>query len=422
MIELSDVLGCPVTAADGTVIGRLVDLVTRLDSPHPGLDRVGIGRGHQVRTWVEWAHVEEFGRSGVKLAADATLSASPDLPALAPDEIRLERDVLDTQILDDVGTRLVRVGDVLLTDPAADGEVRVVGVEVGAGSLVRRLGGRRLSHRFSQPVIDWSGIRLASSRGLATQLAADEGAGHPLGAVEIAAIVTNLSTEEAVKVLEAARPELAADALRVAHPAVSARLMESLSDATVVETVTRMRPDDATAALRGLRPDEVERLLGQVGSGRAEVLRRLLRHRPDTAGGLMTTSVHVAHQGDTLEDLQARFAADPNPPGSRANIFVVDEDGRPVGIVEPMSLITGRAPSRPVPVVPTSLPVERVIDYFALNDVPALPVVDDDGLLVGAIDGDDVLAELLAERLPGHRRFPHLKVPSPLKRRRRSRR
>ena len=86
-------------------------------------------------------------------------------------------------------------------------------------------------------------------------------------------------------------------------------------------------------------------------------------------------------------------------------VFVVDDAGRVLGAVPPTHLLAGSSDPVSVPVLVVDQPVDEVVDLFALHDVIALPVVDDAGRLVGAVTIDDVLDELIAERLPGTRRF-----------------
>jgi magnesium transporter len=170
-----------------------------------------------------------------------------------------------------------------------------------------------------------------------------------------------------------------------------------------------MPADDAATLLRGLAPEAAERLLASVVSERAATLRRLLAHPADTAGGLMNTDVRTAPVGEPVEAIRDRVAVDLPELEGLATVFVVDENGRPVGSFEPNDLLAGRPTPRPVPAVPLTLPVQRVIDLFALQDFLALPVVDADGRLVGVVAVDDVLEELLAERLPGQGRYARIR-------------
>jgi magnesium transporter len=103
--------------------------------------------------------------------------------------------------------------------------------------------------------------------------------------------------------------------------------------------------------------------------------------------------------------VRARLAEAPPPLEALATVFVVDEEGKVRGAIPPSALLLDEVEPLPVPSVRADTPVDDVVDLFALHDVLAVPVVDETGLLIGAVAVDDVLEELLVERLPGRRRF-----------------
>ena len=117
----------------------------------------------------------------------------------------------------------------------------------------------------------------------------------------------------------------------------------------------------------------------------------------------MTTDVRTAVEGEPLEVVRARLADDPPLLEGLATVFVLDAAGRYSSALTPTSLIGG-GPARRLPSLAVDTPLDDVIDIFAVEDVLALPVLDADGGIVGAVAIDDVLEELLAERLPQHRR------------------
>jgi Mg/Co/Ni transporter MgtE len=166
-----------------------------------------------------------------------------------------------------------------------------------------------------------------------------------------------------------------------------------------------MPADDATAALRHLDRDRLQQVLSTMRSERAAELKRLLAYPARTAGGLMTPQVETARAGEATRDIRARLAAKPPYLEALTTVFVVDDEGRVVGAFPPSALLADRADPVAVPSIRVDTRVEDVIDLFALHDVLALPVVDATGKLVGAVAVDDVLEELLIERLPGRRRF-----------------
>lgn len=403
MLLLSDLLGSDVRSIEGAVVGHLVDLTVEVGDDHPAVRRLAIGRRRRIRALVGWDAVVSFEHDDIQLSMSLPEVTALTFEGPLPErDLLLSRDVLDTQIVDVAGNRLARVSEVLLARTEAS--VRVVAVEVGATGVWRRLGMHQLAERTPEQAVDWADLHLTSARGHALQLAIPDTAVHRLEAAELASVVAHLRTARAAEVLNAVSPAAAAGALSASHPHAGARLLHAVSRRTASSLVARMPVDDAAAVLRRLPADAVEGLLGNVVSERATTLRRLLAHPADTAGGLMNTEVRTAAVGESVETIRGRVAADVPELEGLATVFVIDDDERPVGSFEPNDLLAGRATPRQVPAVPATLPVERVIDLFALHDYLALPVVDADGRLVGVVAIDDVLEELLAERLPGQRR------------------
>ncbi len=420
MLLLSDLLGSDVHGPGGGVVGHLVDLAVRPERPggadHPAVSRLAVGRGRRVRGWVAWTAVRSFEHDRVEITEPLSPAGTPGGTVAADGgELLLRRDVLDTQVIDVAGKRLARVADVLLDrDPAGPGEpvLRVMAVDVGSAGVWRRLGIDRLAERAAEQPVDWADLHLTSERGHALQLAgpsATAPALERLPAAEVASAVSHLPPARAARVLDSVPVAVAARALGAAHPRVGARLLRAVAPETAAKVMAHLAADDAVALLRGVPAEAVEPLLAGVHSERAATLRRLLAHPAGTAGGLMDTEVHTARPGEPVAIVRARLAADIPELEGLATVFVVDEAGRPLGSWEPIDLLAGRPEPRPVPAVPAADPVEQVIDLFALNDYLAVPVVDTAGRLVGVITIDDVMAELLAERLPGRARFDRIR-------------
>ena len=194
VLSLTQVTGREVRGANGQVLGRLTDLTTRLDDgvgPHL-IERILVSCSRRPDLLVPWAAVEHFEQTGVDVIVEdaAAFAITSTVDALAKDEILLARDVLDTQIVDLVGQRVARVADVVLTR-CADDPLELVGVEVGFGAVLRRLGLRRLAAHAKEDVVAWTDLHLTSERGHAVQLATPRSAVHRLDAAGLAALISS---------------------------------------------------------------------------------------------------------------------------------------------------------------------------------------------------------------------------------------
>jgi sporulation protein YlmC with PRC-barrel domain/CBS domain-containing protein len=397
VLALTDCIGRAVSDADGIRVGRLSDVGVRLEDAAAVVTSLHVRRSRRApAVVVSWARVAAFETTDITLSARCDALGQDPSP---PDDLRLVRDVLDAQIVDVAGARVVRVGDVDLD--RRDGALRVVAVEVGWAALLRRLGLRRLADRVSPESIAWQDVHLASGRAHALLLSTPSAAVHRMRRAELTHLVAELPSTRSAEVLRAVGPERAAAAISGARPGASGRLLETLGPQDAAPIVAAMRADDAVAALREVDPETRRLVLDEVASARASELRRLLGHPPGSAAGLMSSDVFRAGSDEPLDAVRARLTASRPRLEGLATVFVVDGAGRPVGTFTPLMLLAGDARPAPALTVRADAPVQAVVDLFAMHDVLAVAVVDAMGRVIGAVAVDDVLEELLAERLPG---------------------
>lgn len=387
-----------VTDANGRELGRVADVVVGVGAGPPRARRLVVRRTHERRE-APWDAVLDLEGRGVEVRTGTTLV--PEAP-LADDELLLRRDVLDVQVFDLGGRALSRVADVRLS--RSDGGHAISEVELGASGVLRRLGLRRVAGRFNPTIVDWSDVHLLSGRGHGLMLGPIVGGIGRLESGAVADMIGRIPVARGARMIEALPVDRAADALGRAGPRLGGAIVAALAPERAGRIVGSMPSDDATAVLRHVTPDERRQVLDRVPSQRARILERLLERRPRTAGGLMNPEVLVLLPGEGAAELLARVGREPPALDALLTVFATDPAGRVVGAVQPRALLAGDVTPWPVPVLPVDTPLDRVIDCFAVNDVLALPVTDSDGRLLGAVAVDDVLEELLAERLPGARR------------------
>lgn len=398
MIALADRLGTRVVTESGTDLGRLRDVGARPGEPLPRVSSLRVG-GRRTTRAAPWSRVRSFETDPIVVADDWESPDGEDA------ELMLARDVLDAQIVDVAGRRVVRAADVEL-EPREDRALWVAGVDVGSASLLRRLGLRRFARRGRSESIGWPDLHVVSGRGHELALSVPASSVHRMSPGQLAQVIAALPVARGTDMLERMEPERAARTLGAARPRLGGRMVEAMRPGAAGPIVAAMAVDDATSALRHLDRERLESVLGEVPTERAAELRRLLAYPADRAGGLMTSHARTARPGEEAPAIRERLAADPPRLDGLLTVFVLDDERRVLGAIAPRRLLAGDATPRPWPVVRADAPVDEVVDAFALQDVLAVPVVDDEGRLVGAVAVDDVVEELLIDRLPGHRRFP----------------
>ena len=282
VLFLSRLIGCEVSVAEaglGGVIGRLIDLTVRLDGDHgPQLvEHLVVGRRGTPPQLLPWSAVARLEAGRPVLAAGSTGTA---VDAMAGNEILLARDVLDTQVVDVAGQRLARVADVVLALAGGAGRtgLEVVGVEVGFGAVLRRLGLRRMTPARTEDVVAWSDLHLTSERGHTVQLAAPRSAVHRLDARGLAALVSRVDTDSASEILSTKDPQMAAAVVAEAHPEIGERMLRAMLPSQADRIVAAM-----PAAHAGWWRDRMRRpaLLGRrFGRSRVSSRRHLNWRRP----------------------------------------------------------------------------------------------------------------------------------------------
>src|ERR1700689_5736876 len=254
LVSLAGLIGQPVLNQAGQQIGHVADVVARWDSnqaypPVTGLI-VRVGRR---RAWLPIDTVGEVTRERVRLR-----TARLDLREVSrrPGEVELARDVIDHQLVDTDGARVIRASDLYLARVA--GVVQLVGVDVRFNSLLRRLGPKRFRSRPPpDKVIDWASITsFGSQRGPGGTLQASEHGLQRLRPGELADLLEDLGRTERRDLLAQLTPQQAADALEEMQEEEVVQLLRESSTADAAALLGRMEPDEAADRLRELDPRE----------------------------------------------------------------------------------------------------------------------------------------------------------------------
>ena len=404
MVHLSEVLGLPVFDADGSRAGRVDDL--RVDS-HRGIVDCLVLRVRGNVCSVPWSAVGSFSpeHRRVALVESAVLATWSGGVA---DTICLKRDVLDRQIIDTQGRKVVRVNDIALETA---GDLLVLRrVEVGLAGAVRRLLAgvisprllRRLADGLSQQGIPWDYVGMVEPGSARIRLKVHQQLAkmHP---ADLADILEDLGRVERKEIVSALDPETAAQALCEAQPSVQAAVVEAMHVDRAADLLEEMAPDEAADILGDLPEERLQAVLDAMEDADADEVRELLTFREDSAGGLMSTDFFQARSGWTVGETLANLQkVDEDRLPELDEIPLVDDEGKLFGIVPLVRLVraSGGRPitefmRREVRAVTTSTPFVEVVERFDKYHLRALAVVDEFGDLKGMINIEDVLSRLV---------------------------
>lgn len=403
VLYLSQLLDQPVLDTQGGRIGTVRDLMIQFGSAsHPPV--CGIVASHARReVFLDSQQVAEVSRQGVRLA---TFSLNLRPFERRSGEALLRHDILDKQLIDIDGRRLVRANDLLLA--CVEGELRLVAVDVSIQGLLRRLGpaaltGNLVSHRL----IDWADVEsFATDVPMVRLRLAHEGLSklHP---VDIAHIIDQLSPRQGREVLESLTDETAADAVQELAPEEAADLLEGLHRERAADILDEMEPNDAADVLAEMPAEQAADLLDRMEPDEAIDVRALLTYPEDTAAGLMTTEFITMPEQLTVAEVLERLRVLPEPPTSLHALYLVPvPDSRQLSGVVPLRNLVFAGPRMTLaqlaqpgyPTVHPEEPARNVASTMAEYHLTDLPVVDEEGRILGVVVVDDAIEVILPER------------------------
>ncbi|HYH87306.1 MAG TPA: CBS domain-containing protein [Pyrinomonadaceae bacterium] len=408
MLYLSQLLSRPIREVEGERVATLKDVIVRLGEDHPPVIGL-VARYRRLDFFVPRARVAQLDVQGVRLSSDIL-----DLRRFArrDGEVLLARDVLDKQLIDVDGKRVVRVNDVQLVE--AGGEWRVTGADVSLKGLWRRL----TPHNFvgtNRPVevIDWADVGYLATDAATVQLKSSRDKLARLHPVEIARLAEALSRHQGAEVIEALDDETAAETLEEMHAEDQARIIGDMEEERAADILEHMSPDEAADVLGDLPEDKAEDLLELMDQEEKADVEELLPYEDDEAGGLMTTEFVVLPKHLTAGEALARLRSMAETPNMIYYLYVVEEENswKLSGVIALRNLILAD-PDAPLHEVMRdefqhAHPKDRardVAETIAEYNLLALPVVDDAGEIAGIVTVDDAMELLLPkdwrQRLP----------------------
>ena len=393
-----------VYSPSGQKVGKIVDLVVGRAEPYPRLIGFVVRGGGKDKTlfspWEKIASVEPR----------ITLTEDGSLPLSLPEEnfILLREEVMDKQIVDTFGAKVVRVNDLHFL--RVDSHLRLAHVDVGFRGLMRRVGWERgvdkvlqwlFSYDLPNQFISWKYVQLLSGSDLLHLSVSQKKLSH-LHPADLADIIEDLSGQERSAIFHALDTETAADAMEEIDPKIQKAIIETITVEKASDIVEEMSPSDAADLLGDLPEEKAEEILEGMEQEKAEDLRGLLEHSDETAGGLMTTA-YLQLTGDAaVETAMARLRAESEDLDIIDYVFVVDREEVLEGVVSIRNLLTAQS-QQPLSelLAPRVVSVKldgnqkEVVEAFAKYGFRAVPVVDEENHLRGVISFRSVL-EVLA--------------------------
>ena len=409
MLYLSQVLGRPIRDLEGERVATIKDIIVRLGADdHPPVTGL-VARYRRRDFFLPRWRISALDQQGARLNSDI-LDLRPFVRRES--EVLLARDVLDKQLIDVDGKRVVRVNDVQIIEAAADW--RVTGADVSLQGLWRRLAPAGFAgSKKPVEVLDWADVGYLATDAATVQLKSSSDKLARLHPVEIARLAEALSYHHGSEVVESLDDETAAETLEEMPAESQARILADMDQERAADILEWMSPDEAADVLGDLPEEKAEELLGLMEHDEQADVVELLPYEDDTAGGLMTTEFVTLPRALTVGEALARLREMAETPNMIYYLYVVEKEDswKLVGVIALRSLILGD-PSMPLeevmrtefqqadPEEPAKEVAQRIAEYNLL----ALPVIDESGDILGIITVDDAMEMLLPkdwrQRLP----------------------
>ena len=394
MLYLSQMLGKPVVDSAGEKIGTISDLAISTGEVFPRITSLAFQGPGKVPFMISWRkYVDEFDDEGIKLSVD-----SPDIrfSYLQPDE--------DRQIVDTQGLKVVRVNDLKLSKSGT--QLRLLGAEVGIRGILRGLApwleravvsvAKAFHKQIDERIIAWNYMDLLDRDLSEVQLSVTHKRLDELHPADVADILEQLDPQQRANVFKHLDESQATEAISEMEDEYQADFIEDLDDAKAANVLGNMDPDDAVDIVRDLSYEKAEALLRLMGVEDAAEIRRLLGYKDGTAGGMMTTQFVAVPETSTVRETIEVLRELPEEHPTVHYVYVLDEYDKLDGVLSLRTLVLTDDSKVMHDIMYTDLitasPDETEDDVAAdvfKYDLPAMPVVDERGKLLGIVTTDD---------------------------------
>ncbi len=404
---LSEILKKPVLDPTGDDVGLLRDVSIIKGETFPVISSIIVEKKkkHYI---VPWPKINIFNKRVMSVNVSA---GSVEAYESNEEDLLVVRDILDKQIVDANGAKVVRVNDVKLEGYKDD--ALLVAVDVGLRGILRRMGferqGEELMRLFriklSHNLISWNYIQPLQSKLSEVALNIPGEMVSELHPADLADLISQVSYEEGAHFLEGMDVETAADAIAELEPDTQKAMFTDMDVQRASEIIEEMNPDAAADVIGNLPTETARAILEQMESEDAQDIQELLNHESDTAGGLMTNDF-LAYPADiTIEECIKRFRQDAEEMEASYYIYIVDSEERILGVItlrevllaEPDTVLAEIMETNVKTIGPEADEMTTAVTIAKYNLV-ALPVVDSENYLLGIVTLDDVVDRMVPAR------------------------
>ncbi len=396
----SEIIRKPVLDLRGEEIGRVKDLVIVMGDTLPKVSALIIDRKKQLFI-LFWKDLGIFNK---KIISSNIYGDNLQPYEMSENDLLVVRDILDKQIVDVNGAKVVRVNDIKLEGLNTDAVL--LAIDVGVRGIMRRLGvergGEDLFKLFKKnlpfSLISWNYLQPLEPKLTKITLTVPQQMLSELHPADIADIISSVSRKEGANFFEDLDVETAAEALSELEPEVQKDIISGMDKERASDIIEMMPPDEAADILSDLPAEKAQEILSSIEKEDAEDIQELLGHEEDTAGGLMTTEFIAYPPDSTIKEVIENFRRDAEEIEAVYYIYVVDAGGKLLGatslrellLADPSVMLSEIMEAKIKSVTPHE-DVEVVAEILSKYDLVAVPVVDSDNAMLGIVTVDDIM-------------------------------
>lgn len=398
MVYLSDVLNLPVLDSQGQTVGALTDLIVNMSEAFPVVAALVVSPASNGRVplgarpaplIVPWRQAISIEEPRLRLAVQRS-----QIHSYTPrqGDMYLARDILDKQIVDMQGRRVVKVNDLKLAQ--VRGAARLLGADISFWAFFRRL----LPFRFNERLVTWNYVQQTDKDLRDVRLRVAQTSLGDLHPADLADLLEEMRPDAGVALLNSLDVETAAGAVQEMEEHYQAPIVEGMATEKASDILEAMPPDEAADIIGDLSEERAQEILASMAPEPAQEVKALLQYDEHTAGGRMTPEVFTLSTKMTAQEAIEKLRREGPPPESTYYLFVVSPKGELVGVLSLRALVTAKPAAlvgdvmlRDVISVNVNDDQEAVAGVMHKYNLMGVPVVDNQKVLRGMVTVSDVL-------------------------------
>jgi len=415
MVYYSQLLGKPILDKNKNTLGKVKDFCFVDRAKYAVISGITLDV-NGIRKMILWENVKEIvDRSGDVLPIGIYLNkCMEDLKFLEPKGNKIQ-EVIDKQLMDIDGARVIRVNDILLG--RTGNKFILVGVDTSTRGILRRIGLEFLAYNKEINIILWKDVAPLSEDIKNLKLNVKRERINKLHPAEIADLVRDLSLEEKEMMFNNLSNEKAAETLLQSSPDVRNSFFKTMSFKKLARLLETLPSDDAAAILKMMPTINNEKILRLMKPGISAKVKKILSYRNETAGSLMTTRFLTVPEGLTARETIEYVRTEMPKPKHVFYLYVKGQDSELKGIISLRELILAKPDDlvsqlvkKEILTVNEDTDIDDVFNLMLKYGLLAIPVIDRNKKIVGVVRINDIMEEMIPNKIKKQRISKHKKL------------